>query len=385
MRKTVYFDNSATTLFKPPCVITAAEKTIKHFSANPFRASHKLATVAARGVWWAREQIASLINAEGADKIIFTSGCTEALNLAILGGLPRGCEVITSVTEHNSVLRALHHRTARGEIKYLIAPLDGGKITRRSILPLITSKTYAVVINAVSNVTGSLNDLAEIGELCKKHGLIFIVDGAQAVGHIPIDMKELGIDMLAIAPHKGLHALVGVGALALSQRARLSPIRFGGTGSLTFNLIQPSSFPDGFEAGTVNLPGIMAFGRAAKEFNGHREQFCRRLTELSRKLYDGLSELNIGGRIRLYSTDNGLGVAAFSVGKADSVAVADLLSSEYGVCVRGGFHCAPLMHKALKTSGCGLVRASLSRYDDEEQIEYFIDCVKEISDALRAN
>lgn len=376
MRKSVYFDNSATTIIKPPCVITAVNSCISHFCANPGRASHKLSVVAARGVWWAREQVASLVGNRDASRIIFTSGCTEALNLAIFGAIPVKSQVVTTVTEHNSVLRSLRLREKRGEIKCVFAPLDGGKITKRSILPHITNQTSTVVVSAVSNVTGAINDIAEIGALCREKGLIFIVDGAQAVGHIGIDMQKTGVDLLAIAPHKGLHALPGVGALAVSDRACLSPIRFGGTGSHSFNLSQPSGYPDGFEAGTVNLPGIMAFGRAAKEYNARREEFEGRVKALSRKLYEGLLDLQKDGRIKLYSSDSGLGIAAFSVRGSDSVTVADLLSERFGICVRGGLHCAPLMHGALGTTDTGLVRVSLSRYNTEAEIEYFVNALR---------
>lgn len=378
----IYFDNAATTFFKPQEVINAAVNTIKNLSVNPGRAAHFLSVKGSALMWHARTSLADFFGCDDPSRVIFTSGCTHALNAAIFGSNLYGKHVITTALEHNAVLRPLFELKRRGHISLtVIYPGDDGTIDPSSVLQAIRQTTAMVAMTHVSNVTGAVNPVEKTGEICYKNGIFFLVDAAQSAGHIPLDVKKCHIDMLALPAHKGLHALPGCGALILSEKAEITPFIFGGTGTNSSSLVQPASYPEGLEAGTLNLPGIAAMARAANLCKSEFSARKQKLETLTRLLFKGLSEIK---GVRIYSPESSpSGIVSFNLSHLDSGEVADILSEKHRACVRSGLHCAPLLHRATGTEQKGMVRASLSFYNTEEEVAEFVKATKEISAATK--
>ncbi len=371
----IYFDNAATGGFKPSAVLDAVSTSIRYLSANPGRSGHRLSIAGAKALYDCRVMLAELFNCTP-EKVIFTKNCTEALNLAIFGVTSRGGHVITTALEHNSTLRPLYYLKSRGIISLDIVYPQKDKSLAQLIKDKIKKDTFLIACTAVSNVTGYALPLDEIGKVAKDNGLLFLVDGAQGGGHIPIDMKELNINMLALAGHKGLYGVMGSGALLIDGETQVSPLCYGGTGTNSFSLSQPEEYPERLESGTLNLPAVMGLLEGARFVKNNLASFGAHLLSATARLIDGLKEIE---GVRLYSTPNKSGIVAFSVYGFTSVDVADTLNREYDVAVRGGAHCAPLTHELLNTKDDGLVRASLAVQNSYREIDYFIKTIKRIN------
>ncbi len=371
----IYFDNAATGGFKPNAVIEAATTAIKYLSANPGRSGHRLSITGAKAVYDCRVALGELFSCPP-EKVIFTKNCTEALNLALFGTVKKGGRVITTALEHNSVLRPLNYLKSRGLISLDVVEPTPQKDVYSCIKERISKDVYLVACTAVSNVTGYALPLKEIGQLCRDNDILFLVDGAQGAGHIRLDMQELNINALALAGHKGLSGIMGSGALLIDGQNEVSPLIHGGTGTQSFNLFQPEEYPERLEAGTLNLPAIMALCEGAKFVNKNLSSFGAHLLSSTARLIDGLKQID---RVTLYSTPNRSGIVAFALADKTSAEVADILNHEYDIAVRGGAHCAPLTHRLLGTEDCGLVRASLATQNSFREIDFLIKAVKEIS------
>lgn len=369
----IYFDNAATGFFKPQAVIDSVGTVIKYLSANPGRSGHRLSLTAANTVHSAREVLSDYFGASF-DRVIFTKNCTEALNLAILGSVKKGGHVITTIFEHNSVLRPLTLLKKKGEIELsIVAPSQNVPI-ELAIENAIKPNTYMIVCTSASNVTGQILPLKKIGDLAFNRGLLFLVDGAQGGGHFPISVKDMHISFLALACHKGLYGIMGSGALILADNVDLSPIMTGGTGSESLNLDQPLCYPERLEAGTLNLPAIASVLEGAKYIKSHERTFSNHLFSYTEHM---IKKLNAVQDVKVFSQPNCLGIVSFDTPK-DSSELADILNSEFDVAVRGGFHCAPLIHKHLKTEERGLIRASLAVQNSTREIDYFVNAVAKI-------
>lgn len=368
----IYFDNAATGGFKVHAAISAAESVIKFLSANPGRSGHRLSATGAKIVAECREVLANGFSADPA-RVIFTKNCTEALNTAIFG-LPLTGKVITTVAEHNSVLRPLYALKRSGKVDVEILPTENIVNTLKEI---DLSGVSAIITTAVSNVSGETLPVSEIGKLAEKHGIFYIVDGAQGGGHIPLSVRGQNITCLALAGHKGLGGIMGSGALILNDNADVSPLTFGGTGTDTFNPDMPDYLPERLEAGTLNLPAIASLLEGARHVFRNFTHFNDTLYRYSERLIAGLKELP---KVKLYSTPNPVGIAAFKIEGKESAEVADELNDKFDIAVRGGFHCAPFQHKALGTEKEGLVRASLSVFNSSNEIDYFLMAIKKICD-----
>ncbi|MBO5223730.1 MAG: aminotransferase class V-fold PLP-dependent enzyme [Clostridia bacterium] len=372
----IYFDNSATTLFKPECVKNAVYSTMSCLSANPGRASHSMAIKTASLIYYARKAIADEINLNNPDRIIFTASCTDALNMAILGSMKKG-HVITTAYEHNSVLRPLFSKAKEYNTEISVIEPSFNGIDVKDIERILKRDTYMIIVNHVSNVTGQIAPLYEIGKLCKKHGILFIVDGAQSVGYHKIDVMENNIDMLAIAPHKGLHAVTGFGILALSEKVKLKHIKFGGTGTSSAEITQPLTYPEGFEVGTLPTVAISSLIPAIKWCEKNRLQNDKRIFDVSEIIINGLLTMP---NVTLY-TPRTLrnGIISFNVEGLSSSEACDILSSQYDICTRCGLHCAPLIHKYLGTISGGCIRVSVGCDNTYGEAEYLLDALREIS------
>ncbi|MBR4420696.1 MAG: aminotransferase class V-fold PLP-dependent enzyme [Clostridia bacterium] len=375
----IYFDNAATTYKKPDSVIDSAVTTLKYLSVNAGRSSHRLAVFAEEQIYKTRKTISSFFNNDCVEQVIFTKNCTEAINLAILGTVKKGGHIITSVFEHNSILRPLYALERRGLITLsIVKPRCGNIILKEDIEREIKPSTYLVCLSCASNITGEIHDYESIGALLKDRNILFLVDGAQGAGHITLNMCKQNIDILCISAHKGLDGLQGIGALIFRKRVKIAPTFYGGSGSESF-APYPSGYPELLECGTLNLPAIVSFRESILYTSERLIEKQRKLIELTSIL---LKKLNDLAGIKVYSTQNPIGIVSLSYKDFSSQEIAGVLSEKFEIAVRGGFHCAPLAHQYLNTQTNGLVRVSFSQHNTEYEIEKFISALKKVDEYL---
>lgn len=368
----VYFDNAATSFYKPSEVQIGVLEAVKNYTANPGRSGHKLSQLAAEKVCETRENVKEFFGAKNYD-LIFTKNCTEALNLAIFGTLKNGDHVIATCYEHNSVLRPLERLKLVGvEVTILDCDLENfSKELEHEILP----NTKMVITTYVSNVTGEICDVERVGEICKKHKINYLVDGAQASGHLDINLTKLDVDFFAFAGHKGLLSLSGVGGLFVKNLKNLNPIIYGGTGTESQNLIQPKDTIEGFEAGTLSTISIISLNSGVKFLNNNFFKIEEKERKLSKYLYKKLQNLKF---LTIFSKNTCKNVFSFNVKNLDSGTVANILNEQFNICVRPGLHCAPLVHKKFNTLDDGMVRVSLDFNNSFAEIDYLIFALEKI-------
>ena len=372
----IYLDNSASTYIKPKEVIKAVNDSMLSYTANPGRSGHKASIKTALKVEETREKLAEHFNVESGQNVIFTYNCTQALNLAILGSVKTGGHVICTENEHNSVLRPLEYLKSLGKIDYSIAYQKNKLgITLDDILPLIKENTYMIICNHISNVNGSVADIKNIGKYSHDHNIIFLVDGAQSCGHIKVDMKESNIDYYTVAGHKGFYAPQSIGCLIMNDKYRPEPITFGGTGTNSLELYQPDIYPERLESGTISTPLIIGLGAGLDFVKDNFSEITNKIDDLTTYLNYELTKM---GLTSYTEPENSFGVVAFNIKDLDSSEVADILNEKYDICVRGGFHCAPIKHKALGTLEQGAVRVSISYFNPVSEIQRLIYAVKHI-------
>lgn len=371
----IYFDNSATSRIKPPEVIMRVLEGLTQYSANPGRAGHDLSLATSIEVMGVREKIRAHVGAMSAENVIFTSNCSEALNYAILGSAKRNGHIIITCNEHNSVYRPVEYLKRHYNVSYSVCPVDSnGIVSAKEIEKLITPKTYLVVCNHISNVNGDMADLSSIGKLCFDKNILFLVDGAQSLGHEKIDMTKDNIDLLAIAGHKGLMGPQGSGALVINGSIKLNPLKHGGSGTNSVESTMPDTYPERLEAGTIATPCILGLGAGVVYVENHFNEIKKKIEDVSKYAYKKLDKLN---NITLYTKYNNAknGVVAFNVKGIQSTTVADILNQN-GICVRSGLHCAPLKHKSMGTLGNGCVRISFSHYNNFDEVDKFVEILK---------
>ncbi len=371
----IYFDNAATTFYKPDCVIKSCEYALKNLCANAGRGSHSRAVKAASMVYRARKAVESIT---ACDDVIFTLNCTDALNAVLFGTARRGGHVVTTIYEHNSVLRPLNELGKRMGVKFTaVKPNSHGIIDPNDIERAIRPDTYMIVVNHASNVTGAVAPVTRIGGIANRHGLLYLVDGAQSVGYLDTDMREIGCDFLCFSPHKGLHGVQGVGCLCVRGTPDIKPFRFGGTGSASHALEQPDDIPDGFECGTMPVQNIYSLIAAVTHYKRMSQATKRNLAACGDLLRAELSEIR---GIKIYGKYNVLpNIVTFNIDGMNAATVGDILNDQYDIAVRCGLHCAPLCHKFLGTLGVGAVRASLSYNNTRDEVEFFVKAIKEIA------
>lgn len=375
----IYFDNAATSNPKPKCVVDAVHDALTRFNANPGRSGHRAALEAGRVVQRTRERLHSLINAEDASSVIFTFNCTDSLNLAIKGCLHRGDHVITTLLEHNSVLRPLTELAEQNRISLtLIPPRPDGFVDPEDIRAVIRSDTRLIAVTHASNVTGAIQPVAAIGQLAREYNICYLIDGAQALGCMPVNVRALHCDLYAFPGHKSLLGPQGTGGLYIRPGLELRTLREGGTGSSSDNMRQPKELPERYESGTVNLPGIAGLGAGCEYVSGQLSQIMSHERELTQALYDGLSKMN---NVTLYSPREEsarAGIVSFNLGDLTSSQTADALS-QAGIAVRGGLHCAPGAHRFLGTLRRGAVRASVGHANTFEEVDMFLRTLRKFS------
>ncbi len=372
----IYFDNAATSLYKPAQVKRAVIEAMNKFTANPGRSGHVKSMEVAEKIFETRESIKDFFGADNYE-IIFTKNCTEALNIAIMGVLKSGDHVIASCYEHNSILRPLEYLKTKGiEVSIIFSDLCD---FATNLEKEIKENTKLVICTMVSNVTGEVSNVDEIGKICKKHNILYLIDGAQSSGHMIINLTKSDADMYAFAGHKGLLSITGVGGLIVKKGIKLKPILYGGTGTESENLIQPCSLPEGFEAGTIPSVPIISLKAGIDYINKNFSNIVEKEENLTKYLYNSLKKLKF---LTVHSKENSKNVICFNMNNVDSMYVADLLNEKYQICVRAGLHCAPLIHKKLKTIDTGAVRVSIDFNNGFVEIDMLVDALKTIYSAL---
>lgn len=374
----IYLDNAATSGKKPFGVIKAVENALNFYSANPGRSGHSESVKAAMLVFSVRKSAAEFFGAEGPEQVVFTPNCTFALNCIIKGVLRKHDHVIISDIEHNAVLRPVHKLYEEGLITYDVAATDlyDKNKTVENFKSLINANTKMIICSGASNVCGILNPIKEIGELCRNNSILFAVDAAQSGGIIKTDMKNMKIDYLAAAPHKGLYAPMGTGILIAGKPIEKT-ITEGGTGTASLSKAQPDDMPEKLESGTVNLPGIAGIN-AGIDFvkSVGADKIYRREMYLTAYLYEELSRIK---KVKLYAPYPELykfaPVLSFNISGKNSAEIAEYLNKN-GVAVRAGFHCAALTHEKLGTLSTGAVRVSPGFFNTKNDIKYLVNLIK---------
>lgn len=373
----IYFDNAATTLHKPQEVIDAVIKAMTSMG-NAGRGNTSASMEASHIIFDTRENLAKLFNIKDSSRIAFTCNSTEALNIAIKGALTTGDHVITTMLEHNSVLRPLYEMENKGVELSIIQADKLGNISYDEIQSLIKNNTKSIVCTHGSNLTGNLVDIEKIGKICKEHNLLFIVDVSQTAGVFPIDVEKMNIDILCFTGHKSLLGPQGTGGIFVKEGINITPLKSGGTGILTYSKTQPSIMPTHLEAGTLNGHGIAGLNAGIEFINKIGMKKIREKEEnLMWRFYNKVKELP---HIKIYgdfSKKERCPIVTLNIDNYDSGDIAEELLN-YGVATRAGGHCAPLMHEALGTIEQGAVRFSFGYFNTEEEVDEVIKIIKNI-------
>ena len=376
-----YLDNAATTFPKPVSVYREVYRCMSRYCGNPGRGSHSLSLEAARAIFECRSLIADLVGVSDLDRIIFTYNTTYALNMVIKGLLKKGDHVIISDMEHNAVLRPIWKLAHDGIISYDIFPSMTAKEKRSpalicaKIAALIKPNTKMVICSHASNICSATLPIKEIGEFCEKHSLLFVVDGAQSVGHYDLNVDRMNISALCFPSHKGLYGPQGCGVIALGKSICMDTLIEGGNGINSLDGNMPPMPPERYEAGTLATPAIAGLAAGVRSIlsipKGEISGYQRYLFDTA---HSKLS--NIEG-ITVYAPRHKGSVLLFNVKGYSSEYVSQALDS-FGICTRGGFHCAPLAHKTLGTLDGGAVRASFGIFNKKREIDALASAILQI-------
>jgi len=379
--KNCYFDNAATSWPKPEAVYKAAEVFLRRGGANPGRSGHTRSLDADRLLFETRERAASFLGAAKPEEIVFTFNATDSLNMAIKGVLEPGDHVIYTSLEHNSVLRPLGSLRQRGVITTTMVSCDSsGWLDPLDIEKAIRPETRLIICTHASNIIGRILPVEEIGLLAKKRGILFLLDSAQTAGALPLKLSRIGADLAAFTGHKSLLGLPGVGLLYLRSGVKIKPWREGGTGSRSEDELQPEIMPDYLEAGTMNTVGIAGLNEGLKYLQKVGIETVREHEiALNRRLIDGLNEIK---GVRVFGAkepEKSVAVTSFTVEGIDSGELGYILEQGFGILSRTGLHCAPCAHRSIGTFPQGTVRFSLSCFTGEEEIDYALASLQEIT------
>lgn len=367
----IYFDNAATSFPKPQCVYEKLEECVKTYCGNPGRSSHALSRRSDEEIYKTRELVSSLLGLDAPERVVFTQNATHALNLAIKTTIPEGSHALISDIEHNSVIRPLNAISRKRNATYSIFSVFGD--VRKNLLSKIRQNTKTVICNMQSNVNGEEADIKTISEICREHSLTLIADASQKIGHTDINLEKIPCDILCAPAHKALFGIQGAGFAVICDNTVRDSFIEGGGGTDSTKADMPIYLPERFEAGTLPTPSIVALG-AGIEFiqSVGIERIHEKINLLTELLKN---ELKTQKSINFLSGKNG--VTSFSVNGIPSMRLTQLLDRE-GVCVRGGLHCAPFIHKRLGTIKDGSVRISFSFFNTSEEIYAFLKILKDI-------
>ena len=377
----IYLDNASTSFPKAPTVATAMSDYITNRGININRGSYALAYDVEDIIYTTRQRLNTLFNGHDPSHVVFTQNVTMSLNMVIKGLLKAGDHVLVSSMEHNAVMRPLTQLLDKG-ITFDIIPCDKtGSIQLESMDSLIRPNTVAMIINHASNVCGTIQPLESIGPICKAHNLQFIVDAAQTAGVIPIDVKACHIDALCFTGHKGLLGPQGIGGIILTKEMAqtLTPLIAGGTGSFSHLETMPTHMPDAFEAGTLNLPGIIGLneGLAYIESQGMENIHNHELV-LTQSFLEGLQSIDGINIVGKQNIQDRTAVVSITIDGMDPASIAYELESNYHIMTRVGLHCAPRAHQTLETYPEGTVRFSFGYANTHKDVETALSALHRI-------
>ncbi|MCX5815175.1 MAG: aminotransferase class V-fold PLP-dependent enzyme [Proteobacteria bacterium] len=378
--KLIYLDNAATTFPKPAAILSRMIDIYARHGVSPGRGSYDLAAEASELVSKTRRKVAHFFGAPNADRVIIAGNATDALNIALQGMLRPGDHVVSTKLEHNSVLRPLFHLRQKGIIEYDLVSFDGkGFVNPDDIIAALRPNTRLVVLCHASNVLGTIQPVTEIAHRCRERDVPLLIDAAQSAGVIPIDMQFSQIAAVAFTGHKSLLGPTGVGGLVLNEGIEIKSTRFGGTGFESISPVHTQTFPYRLEAGTLNLLGIIGLSEGLDFLEGMGIQSIHnREMELLVALRDGMSSLE---GIEMYCAEdlsNHVAILTVNVRGMDPEDVGAILDADFGIAVRVGLHCAPLVHETLGTSPRGAVRFSLGPLNVGEDIDRTVDAMARI-------
>lgn len=382
----IYLDNAATSFHKPPGVVQAVAEAFSYVG-NAGRGGHGATLDTARMIFNTRMLLAELLHAESPECIAFTANATESLNIAIHSLIHSGGHVITTVCEHNSVLRPLYRKIDEEKVSVTFVPLDKHYAAGEGLLDYdileqsCRENTKALVVTHASNLTGNLTDLTRIARFAKAHGLLLIVDGAQTAGCVPVDVQKIGIDVYCFSGHKGLLGPQGTGGIYIREGLDISPLKVGGSGVHSFDRKQPAKMPDVLEAGTQNAHGIAGLGASLEYILHEGVENIRAAQMILCKQFIG--EVSGIEGITLYGNpdlNRRIATVALNIGDLDSAYVADWLWENTEIAVRAGAHCAPLMHESLGTKKQGAVRFSFSHMNTPEEVHQAAEALKRLAE-----
>ncbi len=377
---TIYFDNAATSWPKPATVRAALKDYFGDAGGNPGRSGHRMSVAAARLVEGGREAVAELLHANDPSRVVFTQNATHALNLALYGLLRPGNHAVTTSMEHNSVMRPLRHLESLGvELTVVQCSLDG-RLDLNSLRRALRPGTRLLVTTHGSNVVGTLIPVSAVAALAREHGILYLVDAAQTAGAIPLDVQEIGVDLLAFSGHKGLLGPTGTGGLYIREGVTLAPLLRGGTGSDSAQETQPEFLPDAYESGTVNVAGIagLAAGVCFLSEIGI-EAVMAHERKLVAQFLAAASEIS---GITVYGPKDAAlqcGVVSFNIAGAMPSEVGMILDQSFGIMARTGLHCAPSAHRTLGTFPTGTVRISFGWFNTSVEVDVAVEGLREIA------
>lgn len=375
----IYLDNAATTMHKPKEVIDAVVEAMTSLG-NAGRGANEASLSAARIIYDAREKLCRFFNGEDPRQIVFTSNSTESLNIAIKGLLEPGDHVITTMLEHNSVLRPLYEMEKKGVALTIIRADKKGRFSLEEMEAAIRPETKMIVCTNGSNLTGNYVDIGKVGEMAHRHEVLFVVDASQTAGVFPIDVRNMQVDVLCFTGHKGLLGPQGTGGMYVREGLAIRPLKSGGSGVQTYSKTHPREMPTALEAGTLNGHGIAGL-RAAVEYieKTGLDNIRAKEQELMWRFYEGVKEIPGVTVYGDFHSRERCAIVSLNIGDYDSSEVSDALLTEYGISTRPGGHCAPLMHEALGTVEQGAVRFSFAHSNTEEEVDIAINAVRELA------
>ena len=380
----IYLDNASTTFPKPKQVAEAMYQYMTQVGSNISRGGYSSAYRTEELVYETRQNLADLFNATDCKNVIFTKNITESLNVILKGFLKPGDHVITSSMEHNAVMRPLVQLQEKG-VSFTRVPCNiDGTMDIKKLEPCLQQNTKMIVMTNASNVCGTVLPIKEVGRFCHEHDLKFVVDTAQTAGVNAVDMQEMYIDALAFTGHKGLLAPQGIGGFILQENMidKIEPLISGGTGSISHTEQVPRFMPDRFEAGTMNLPGIIGLNAG---LNWLKDITMEKIKEhelgLTKYFIDGIISLDdeniqIAGKKDISGR---MGVVSIFIKNKEMAQIAYELDEKYGIMTRVGLHCAPSAHKTLGTYPKGTIRFSFGWWNTKEDIDVAIDALDKLT------
>lgn len=377
----LYLDNAATSYPKPESVLQAMDRYMRETGASAGRGAYQEARETGRLIGECREQLARMFNVKTPERIVFGLNASEALNLGIKGVVKHGDHVITTAMDHNSVLRPLNALKEAGVIDYSRVPCGPtGELDPDEVEQAIRPNTRLIAVVHGSNVTGTILPVARIGRIAQRHGIPYLIDAAQTAGGYPIDMEAIGADLLAFPGHKGLMGPLGTGVLVIREGIDLTPLKEGGTGSVSERDVQPEDLPDRYESGSHNAVGIVGLSEGVKFLLNKGVEWVRMHKEQLTAMF--LRQVSAIEGITVYGPQDArrnAGVVSIRVDGQTPGETATLLDERYRIQVRAGLHCAPWAHRTIGTYPTGTVRFSLGFFTAEEDIERAGEALREIA------